>query len=297
MPRPLPLPNRCFVFILAATPALASQACLASPEPVDSSPPQAGQPVPTSQPLVGDPGPAVLSAYLGMVNAPLVPFCPGGGLGGVEGMPVVLSRQIYNPSLVASAFSIATSDGRRLTPSCVTLAPAGEEDEDSTVLLTGDFVADTATSVSSVSIVGPLLAEGEAAGTPGASLQGLSISTVTPVTESTRLVRAYLPSPADSELGASNGCPSSTIQVVRTLWIGGLRVTNPPAPASAITVRDHLGRTIAGVTVSAAEQGDNDNVLDLCLPSATIPGSVAVAASTYTAPNGLPNPATSVIVR
>lgn len=237
-----------------------------------------------------DSGPSIRSAYLGQVNIGQIPFCPTPPAGAIlEGMPVVFDRQLAGVP-AASAFRITNGAGGVSTPMCATLAPANEEDEDDTVLLVGDFTPSADVAVVSVEVIGTLTAE------TGESLNGLSTSTITPVTESIHLVSAFVPSAADSEIGAPNGCPSNTAQVVRATFSGGLRVIAGVNAATRVAVRDANGALLPLRGISAAEEGDNDNILDVCLATSAVPATISLRAGTYTAPNGLPNDATSTTV-
>jgi hypothetical protein len=255
-------------------------------------------PVPEASELRATPpvaAPALLSAYLGAVNQPQIPFCPGGPVGTVEGLPVVVSRQLYNPSVVASRFAVTNSLGATTQPTCVTLAPANEENEDNTILLVGDFVPRTQVTVVAVAITGTVLVEGDSDTAPGPSLQGMTITQVAGVGESVRLVQAVVAGSSVSEIGATNGCPSSTAQVVRATWSGGIRLTNPPANVLAnISVADVAGAPIPLLGVSAAEEQDKDNILDICLSSSAVPARLSIAAMTYLAPNGIENQSTAI---
>jgi hypothetical protein len=245
--------------------------------------------------------PTIISAYLGAIDQPVIPFCPGGLPGTVEGMPVVFSVQIYenNDVLDPRAFRVTTTDGRSTTPSCATVSPANEEGEDNTVLLTGDFGTFTRTpglAISKIEIVGALNAEGGSSTVAGASLTNLFTTNITPVTESVRLVTGRVPALSDSEIGARNGCPSSTVQVVRATWSGGIRVPGGTSDLTKLSVTDSAGLPISFSGVSLAEEQDNDNILDVCLTSATRPATLTVAAGMYTAPNGLANGSTTTAI-
>ena len=81
-----------------------------------------------------------LSAFFGLDNK--LPFganvlCLGAG--GEDGMPVVLSHTINPDSLQAEDFRVVRQSGVTNTPMCVTLRPAGDKDENRTVLLIGEF--------------------------------------------------------------------------------------------------------------------------------------------------------------
>lgn len=266
----------------------AAAACAASPE-LDDAP----LVLEAREVSAASSAPAIQSAYLGAVNQALIPFCPTQPAGAVlEGMPVVFNRQIYDLSLRADQFTVTNSLGVKVSPRCATLAPADEENEDNTVLLVGDFVPNDAVTISNVAVKG-LYAEGPDGEGRGDAFGSLSFSSVTPVSESTRLIAAEVP--ADPDLG---GCPASSpaaVQVVRATWIGGLRPLAGDR-AALITVRDAAGASLPVAGISAAEENDADNILDVCLASGAAPAMISVQAGAYTAPNGLPNAATSIAI-
>ncbi|MGL5809317.1 MAG: hypothetical protein ACRCYQ_05170 [Nocardioides sp.] len=244
-----------------------------------------------------DAAPTLLSAYLGAVNVPQIPFCPGGPVGRVDGLPLVVSEQIDNASLAAGSFAVTNSQGVTTRPSCVTLAPADEENEDNTILLVGDFVPHPHVPVVSVTVTGPVLTEGGSGTTADRSLQGQTITPVTGIDQSVALAQASVAAPEAAEIGAPDGCPGSTSQVLRATWTGGIRSATPPADVlSAISVIDRAGAPIPVEGVSATEEQDNDNVLDICLASNEVPVHLTIAQNTYVAPNGLANQFTEVVV-
>ena len=93
-----------------------------------------------AQPLAVEQSARPLSAFFGLDNK--LPFganvlCLGAG--GEDGMPVVLSHTIKPDSLQAEDFRVVRQSGATNTPMCVTLRPAGDKDENRTVLLIGEF--------------------------------------------------------------------------------------------------------------------------------------------------------------
>ena len=68
-----------------------------------------------------------------------------------------MSQRLDNATIVASYFSVTNDLGVTTIPSCATLAPADEPDEDNTILLAGDFVPRLDVTVTRVSVIGPVL--------------------------------------------------------------------------------------------------------------------------------------------
>ena len=56
-----------------------------------------------------------------------------------DGMPVVFSHTVNPDSLQAEDFRVVRQSGATNTPKCVTLGPAGDVDENRTVLMIGEF--------------------------------------------------------------------------------------------------------------------------------------------------------------
>ncbi len=235
--------------------------------------------------------PGLLSAYLAAVNQPAPPSCPDVPVAQAERVLLVVSQQLDETTLVPGDFTVTDDRGVTTGPRCVTLAPAVETDEDNTIMLVGDFVPRPEVTIAAVTVVGPLRVKS------GGSLTGARVDEVIGVAHSIRLVQAYATTAKDSEVGAPQGCPATTLEVVRATWSGDLRVTTPPAdPLSAIVVRDAAGSSLPTLGVSFAEERDGDNILDICLATVDPPAMLEVAAQTYLAPNGLANPQTAIAI-
>src|SRR5262245_11243637 len=74
----------------------------------------------------------------------LAPLCMGNAVApanvvAVDGIPVSFSGAVLPATLSNEVFTVTLSDGTRVTPACVTLQPAIEENELQTVLLAGKF--------------------------------------------------------------------------------------------------------------------------------------------------------------
>ena len=81
-----------------------------------------------------------LSAFFGLDNK--MPFAVNLvciGAWDKDGMPVVFSHTVNPDSLQAEDFRVVRQSGATNTPMCVTLRPAGDKDENRTVLMIGEF--------------------------------------------------------------------------------------------------------------------------------------------------------------
>ena len=91
---------------------------------------------------VGEPSPAILSAFFGLDNK--LPFRANGlclGASGEDGMPLVLTHTLDPESLQAEDFRVVRRSGASSTPMCVTLRPAADIGEQRTVLMIGEFLS------------------------------------------------------------------------------------------------------------------------------------------------------------
>ena len=208
--------------------------------------------------------PSLLSAFFGLDNS--LPFranllCLGAS--STDGMPVIFSRTHDPESLPTEDFSVITRSGARKTPLCATLRPALDKGETRTVLLIGDFGDADYDPPQTVQIVDDLLSDGSKESLVnfvGAQLRR------TPLTDGPSVVLAQIvPKRVWSQTGVGLACPSSTKQVVRITWSGGVRLPNGDEPAEAerilyrITVDPGDGIK-EGISVAAlADPGDNDN--------------------------------------
>jgi len=242
--------------------------------------------------LEGCPPPAsILSAFFGLDDAlPSIVerICPGGA--GTDGMPVVFSDEINQDTLDADDFVVITAGGVEKVPRCVTHLPAGEENEDRTVLLIGDLGDAVEDPPASVVVSGRLF--GETAG----NLQGLETDRVTPLAAGPFLVHAEVVEAGEQELGRpgnGGGCPlEGTLQVVKVTWAGGVVATSGEELGDAERMRYRVtfedGSQI--VPFALADLNDNDNNHDLCLDDARRPVRIGMGEDTVIDPNGDPNP-------
>ena len=243
-----------------------------------------------------------LSAFFGLDNK--LPFganvlCLGAG--GEDGMPVVLSHTIKPDSLQAEDFRVVRQSGATNTPMCVTLRPAGDKDENRTVLLIGEFGnADDVPPVK-VLIVDDLLSD--ATDRPQVNFRGTQVSVIPLEAGPEIILAAAVPKDIWSLSGRGTSCPTATEQVVRVTWTGGVRLPN----------REELGeaqRTLYKVSLTAADGsrsevspaaladlGDADNNHFLCLDTTTPATSVTFPAGHLVDPNGDLNADSKVMVR
>lgn len=250
--------------------------------------------------------PQILSAYLGALDVANpqilagVSGCPQQV--GDEGMPVVFSLPIDVNSLDPSYFVVTTASQETFVPTCATLAPADDDDELHTVLLTGNLATADDLPVR-VDVVGPLMSKDNNDNTSSENLQGLFIERVTIFTEGPGLVRAILLPPAESRrLGFSLRHRQEQVtqqRQIQLIWQGG--VTGPlgrelsPLQLRDFTIVDQDGQAYAPMAFD--DLNDGDNYVNLVVPRAVkTPVSVRVAAGTVFDPTNNPNPETSAIV-
>jgi hypothetical protein len=243
-----------------------------------------------------------LSAFFGLDNK--LPFganvlCLGAG--GEDGMPVVLSHTIEPDSLQAEDFLVVRQSGDANTPMCVTLRPAGDMDENRTVLLIGEFGNADDDPPVEVLIVDDVFSD--ATDRPQVNFRGTQVSVI-PLDAGPEIILAAAVSKDIWSLpGRGTSCPTVTKQVVRVTWTGGVRLPN----------REELGeaqRTLYKVSLTAADGsrsevspaaladlGDADNNHLLCLDTTTPATSVTFPAGHLVDPNGDLNADSKVMVR
>ncbi|TNE49000.1 MAG: hypothetical protein EP343_14065 [Deltaproteobacteria bacterium] len=252
----------------------------------------------------------LLSAFFGLDNTLTLPrwarpVCPQAVK--KDGMPIVFSEEIDQTSMQPTDFLIVTKSGKKKTPICVTLRPAGEEDEDRTALLIGDFGDHPNDPPVKVQIVSSLLAE------DGRDFKGQSVAVI-PLTEGPTIIYAESfpasrPQPKRSirerlvqRFGKGKACPKSTKQVVRVIWTGGIRAVNgkPHDPSHRkhyhVTFRKKDGTTYKASPQHLADLGDNDNNIELCFATMDNPTHVEADAGFAIDPRDDKNPKTSVAV-
>ena len=292
------LPNRTRWLALFTTLSLCLAACAGDESKPAASPsteaPTAQTPT-TQAPDVNesDPvdSPAILTAYLGVLDTPALGAALLGGVSGCEqqsldeGMPVVLSHRVDGATLDPNDFVVTTVAGAAMTPTCATLEPATDDDELQTVLLTGPLGSSDDLPVE-VAVVGELLA------IDGTVLTGISTDTVNTFETGPRLVLARL-DPAGA-LCASLGS-SHEIQMT---WEGG--VTGPrgaeagAAELAGLSLIDVDGGSHP--VLGFDDLGDGDNYLVACIPADVEPAMIQARQDTVYDPTNNPNPSTAVDV-
>ncbi|MBC7793299.1 MAG: hypothetical protein H7Z43_06300 [Clostridia bacterium] len=218
-------------------------------------------------------------------------------------MPIVVSQQIQgdvngllDPALFEVLGSDGTSTGRIVT--CASLLPANEENEDTTILLVGEF-GDANDSPQAVKVIGDLLTEkiDPATGTPY-NARGTSVA-VTELEAGPSLVIARWMSSAEWERGQNN-CPTGTRSIVQLTWQGG--VVSYDGDELGLDSIDYERFTVTfsnGSTTTPFAFGDlndNDNIVELCLRTVSNTGTVSVLADTVLDPAGDPNPPTNALI-
>ena len=233
----------------------------------------------------------LLSAFFGLDDS--LPFranilCLGAWQ--KDGMPVIFPQTLDPQSLQAEDFKVTTRSGAQKTPVCVTLRPALDIGESRTVLLIGDFGHADYDPPQIVQIMDDLLSDGSEESQVnfvGAQVQ------VTPLADGPSVVLAQIvPKEIWSQKGAGTACPSSTKQVVRITWAGGVRLPNGDEPSDAvrilyrITVNPNDGIKKEITAAALADLGDNDNNHLLCLNTTSPATMVAFPAGHLVDPNG-----------
>ncbi len=241
-------------------------------------------------------GPQILDVFFGLVHA--LPtnidiYCPGGA--GLDGIPVTLSmRMTANPP--PTSFQVTTQSGMKLTPKCSILAPATDNLERFTVLLVGDLGRNGTDPPVKLDIVGSVPLDN------GFDARGLSSTQVTPLPAGPSMLLGLLHTPADLASASGSACPSSTTQIVLTVWEGGVTDSNGNGLAAAAVPSFHVAvvdpdggmRTIAPVGLGGT--GDHDNFVEVCIADPGKPVSVSVDPGVAFDPNRDANPATTIAV-
>lgn len=245
--------------------------------------------------------PRLLSAFFGLDNK--LPFranllCLG--TSGEDGMPVVLSHTIDPETLQAEDFRVVRRSGAESTPMCATLRPSINAGELRTVLLIGEFGnADNDPPVKVV-VVDDLTSDGMV----GEQVNFRDAQTqVIPLEAGPSLVWAgIVPEKIWSQSGRGSACPTTTRQVVRATWAGGVRLPNGGEPGDAerklyrVTVLRPDGSKDEVAPASLADLGDSDNNHLLCLDTTAPATAVAFPAGHLVDPNGDLNPDSQIAI-
>ena len=256
----------------------------------------------TAQSVAAEQSARPLSAFFGLDNK--LPFganvlCLGAS--GEDGMPVVLSHTVNPDSLQAEDFSVVRQSGATSTPMCATLRPAGDVDENRTVLLIGEFGNADDDPPVKVLIVDDLFSD--ATDSPQVNFRGTQVSVIPLDAGPEIILAAAVPKEIWSLSGRGTSCPNATKQVVRVTWTGGVRLPNRDELGDAqkslyqVTVTSEDGSQSQVSPAALAELGDNDNNHFLCLDTTTPATAVTFPAGYLVDPNGDLNAASKVMVR
>ena len=152
--------------------------------------------------------------------------------------------------------------------------PAGDKDENLTVLLIGEFGNADDDPPVKVLIVDDVLSDATDS-SPGElswySSLGYSFSDAGPEI----IMAAAVPKDIWSLLGRGTSCPTATKQVVRVTWTGGVRLPNREELGEAqrtlykVSLTDADGSRSEVSPAALAELGDEDNNHFLCLDTTT----------------------------
>jgi hypothetical protein len=261
--------------------------------------------------------PCVLSAYYGAAILPQGidrTWCPGAtAAGGLGGMPFALDQPIdpgegyggVKWALDPKLFRVTVGPhAETVTPTCATLQPAIDGNEQKTVLLAGAFGLGGVNVPTEIEIVGDLKT------VDGKSLNGLEIVSIAPFDAGSNLTFAEVYAADGGEIETSGPgddayCPRGrTAKAVKLTFSGGVRganggaLTDSPTALAAISVlaTDAAGsRTV--LTPFALRDDDNDNYLDACFGS-EVDGlrlkTVSVNSHTFYSLMNAPNQAAAV---
>ena len=241
--------------------------------PVTTPPSQAPSPAPAAHATAPAPvQPTILSAHLARIDDP--------ELGGKDGLVVVFDAEVDAASLQARAFAVVLADEEPVVPEAVTLAPASEDDENRTVLLVGELVAEGGAEPTHVVVVGPVWTE------DGRRLRGLGAA-VEPFAAGPRVVAAEV-------LAVAPGRCEGAVRRVRTYWSDELRgVEADDLPRVRVAGAGAAPRPPSRFDDHDAAHGEagQDGVLDLCLDDRTAPRRLSIDAGAFHGPAGHPSAA------
>jgi hypothetical protein len=243
--------------------------------------------------------PRILSASWGTDNAV---GCPSGAQG-LDNIPVTFDWFIRRPSIQATDFRVARSDGSAATPTCALQFPPDEPDEAQTVNLIGDFGGSgSGPTPVAIRLVGAL--QGRAPGaTRWRQIPPRLEAEVEPLSGGPYIVDAWTLTPAIYR-GDANRCTVGQA-FVRVMWSNGLTAYPTGAEVGAAVVASYRavyklpnGKLVAAAPLDVADLHDHpsaanaDNMHDLCLPppprGAKLRG-VKIGGGLIQDPNGDPN--------
>ena len=248
---------------------------------------------------------ALLSAFYGLDDA--IPFLASyricGSFGHQDGMPVIFSKELDIDTLQAGDFTVTLADGSQVKPGCVTPAPAEDPGEFRTMLMVGDF-GSIDNQPKSVEITGNLISLDHLTNFNGAQVNATQLE------DGPTLVHAEIVPQAEWALGqepiglrfgGGSGCPTSTRQVVRVVWAGGVtkpggdEVDQVERDAYTVTIREN-DQTTTVTPFALGDLGDGDNNHELCLETVAQVIQVDFPAGLMTDPREDLNLSTSITV-
>jgi hypothetical protein len=250
----------------------------------------------------------LLSAFFGLDNElprRALNFVPDGE--GMDGMPVIFSREVDIESMQAGDFRVTAQSGDVGYVHGVTLAPAIDEGELRTVLLVGEYGSLEDPPVL-VEIVGNLYSIDKSVNFKGSSIVVIALEDG-PTLISAEIVPESIWSRSigkrpDRTTFSGSGIPEmeEIKQVIRVTWAGGVELENGNEIDSsnfihyAVVVEDSNGLTREINPIAFADLYDNDNNHLLCLDAADLPISVTFQEGLLVDPNHDLNPETSVLI-
>lgn len=250
--------------------------------------------------------PEILSAFFGLDNGlPRRAENLVRGATGMDGMPVIFSREIDLSTLQAGDFRVTQASGVTGFVHGVTLAPAAGEGELRTVLLVGEFGNEGEDPPVRVEIVGNIHTIDGRQNFLGAQVE------VIPLADGPTIIFAEVVPPEQWHIGrrgnlrpfAGSGAPADGFkQAVRVVWAGGVKLENGKEPGDnerslykiTVAAPDGSMRDVSPMAIADLHDSDNNHLL--FLDTEDRPVSVSFPAGILIDPNHDLNPETVVPV-
>jgi len=242
----------------------------------------------------------VLSAFFGLdalppIAAAICPQAPG-----QDGVVVNVSDELEAAAVEPSQWVVVTAAGRRAVPVCASLKPAIDPGERRTVLLIGDL-GSRADPPRRVEIPDGLPTTDPARHN---RYRAIAFEPVAPLADGPSIVIAeHVDRPAlDGPVTGPDGCPSTTQQVLRVAWAGGVSRPDGALTDNTDAARYHVAVRTADGSIhevspdALADVNDNDNYHQLCLATTDPAAAVRADPGAFVDPNGDPNPATNLAI-